>query len=75
MNKHVREQKLGRAVAQNRLMLGLTQREFALRAGVGLRFLRDLEQGKPTIRLDKLMDVLTFLGCHLEIVPRTRSDP
>jgi y4mF family transcriptional regulator len=74
MDNHVREQTLGRAVAQKRLMLGLTQREFALRAGVGLRFLRDLEQGKPTIRLDKLMDVLTFLGCQLEIVPRTRSD-
>ncbi len=45
----------------------LTQVEFAKRAGVGLRFLRELEQGKTTIRLDKLMQVLDFLGFHLEL--------
>jgi len=47
--------------------IGLTQVEFAKRAGVGLRFLRELEQGKPTVRLDKLMQVLDFLGYHLEL--------
>jgi y4mF family transcriptional regulator len=46
---------------------GLTQIEFAARAGVGLRFLRELEQGKSTIRIDKLLQVLDFLGYHLEI--------
>lgn len=46
----------------------LTQREFALRAGVGLRFIRELEQGKKTIRMDKLNQVLEFLGFHLEIL-------
>ena len=46
---------------------GLTQIEFAKRAGVGLRFLRELEQGKTTVRLDKLMQVLDFLGYHLEL--------
>lgn len=45
----------------------LTQIEFAKRAGVGLRFLRELEQGKTTVRLDKLMQVLDFLGYHLEL--------
>jgi len=47
--------------------IGLTQVEFAKRAGVGLRFLRELEQGKTTVRLDKLMQVLDFLGYHLEL--------
>lgn len=46
---------------------GLTQVEFAKRAGVGLRFLRELENGKMTVRLDKLMQVLDFLGYHLEL--------
>ncbi len=46
---------------------GLTQIEFAKRAGVGLRFLRELEQGKTTVRVDKLMQVLNFLGYHLDL--------
>ena len=45
----------------------LTQIEFAKRVGVGLRFLRELEQGKATVRMDKLMQVLDFLGYHLEL--------
>lgn len=51
-----------------RKKLGLNQVDFAKRAGVGLRFLRELEEGKPTVRLDKLNQVLDFLGVHLEIV-------
>lgn len=46
---------------------GLTQIEFAKRAGIGLRFLRELENGKMTVRMDKLMQVLDFLGYHLEL--------
>ncbi len=48
--------------------LGLTQVDFARRVGVGLRFLRELEGGKTTVRLDKLNQVLDFLGVHLELV-------
>ena len=47
---------------------GLTQIEFSKRAGVGLRFIRDLEQGKSSVRLDKVNQVLEFLGHHLEII-------
>ena len=50
----------------------LTQVEFAKRVGVGLRFIRELEQGKSTIRLDKLNQVLEFLGFHLEV---ERNEP
>ncbi len=57
--------------------LGLNQIEFAKRAGVGLRFLRELEKGKATIRLDKLNQVLDFLGIHLELVrdENIKSEP
>ena len=51
-----------------RKQAGLTQVEFAGRVGVGLRFVRDLEQGKQSVRLDKVNQVLKFLGHHLEIV-------
>ena len=51
----------------------LTQMEFAKRVGVGLRFVRDLEQGKPSVRLDKVNQVLKFLGHHLEIVSNHES--
>ena len=49
-----------------RKKLSLNQVDFARRSGVGLRFLRELEKGKTTIRLDKLNQVLDFLGLHLE---------
>ncbi len=55
-------------VKKMRKELGINQIEFAGRAGVGLRFLRELEEGKPTIRLDKLNQVLDFLGAHLEVM-------
>ncbi len=41
---------------------GLTQVDLAERAGVGLRFVRDLEQGKQTLRMDKVNDVLALFG-------------
>lgn len=60
-------------IKQIRKNLKLTQVEFAKRVGVGLRFLRELEQGKPTIRLDKLNQILEFLGCHLEIMRNDKN--
>lgn len=44
----------------------LTQVQLATRAGVGLRFLKELERGKPTVRSDKVRQVLDFFGYHLE---------
>jgi y4mF family transcriptional regulator len=49
-------------VRQRRKKLGYTQEEFALRVGVGLRFLKDLELGKKSVRLDKVNQVLNYLG-------------
>ncbi len=45
----------------------LSQVELAERTGVGLRFVRDLEQGKPTVRLDKVNQVLAIFDCELKI--------
>ncbi len=41
-------------VKKNRKAAGLTQEEFAIRSGLGLRFVRELEQGKETVRMDKV---------------------
>jgi y4mF family transcriptional regulator len=47
---------------------GLTQKDCARRSGVGLRFLRELEDGKPTVRLDKVNQVLHLLGRKVGVV-------
>lgn len=59
--------KIGKFVKENRKKLGLTQKEFAIRSGLGLRFVRDLEQGKLTVRLDKVNQALFMFG--MEVVP------
>ena len=59
---------IGIQIKNMRKSLSLSQIEFAKRTGVGLRFLRELERGKPTVRLDKLNQVLDFLGVHIELV-------
>jgi y4mF family transcriptional regulator len=51
----------------------LTQPELALKAGVGLRFVRDLEQGKNTLRMDKVNDVLRLFGETLGVVALDRE--
>ncbi len=59
---------IGKKIQLLRKKIDLTQEEFAKRVGVGLRFVRDLEQGKSSVRLDKVNQVLEFLGQHLEII-------
>jgi y4mF family transcriptional regulator len=46
----------------------LTQEELAKRSGVGLRFVREVEQGKATVRMDKVNQVLALFGYDLEAV-------
>ena len=47
---------------------GLTQEDLAQKASVGLRFVRDLEQGKQTLRMDKINQVLLLFGCEVGAV-------
>ena len=58
---------LGRAARIARKQLGLTQPQLALAAGVGVRFIVDLEAGKPTLRLENVLRVMHALGGHLLI--------
>ena len=60
-------------VKQKRKQNKLTQPELALKAGVGLRFVRDLEQGKSTLRMDKVNDVLRLFGETLGVVNLDRQ--
>ena len=49
-------------IRESRKAAGLTQEEFAMRSGLGLRFVHDLEQGKETVRLDKVNQALAMFG-------------
>ena len=62
---------LAKFVKEKRNAVKLTQPELAQKAGVGLRFLRDLEQGKKTLRMDKVNQVLRMFGHELEPVDQT----
>lgn len=62
---------LAEFVKGRRKKLKITQVELAERAGVGLRFLRELEQGKPTLRLDKVNQVLDMFG--YEMIPEKKE--
>ena len=59
-------------VKQKRKEAGLTQEEFAMRSGLGLRFVRDLEQGKETVRMDKVNQALAIFG--MEAVPGKKDE-
>ncbi|MCR4708669.1 MAG: helix-turn-helix transcriptional regulator [Clostridiales bacterium] len=61
---------IGEYIKKKRKDAGLTQEEFALRSGLGLRFVRELEQGKETVRLDKVNQALAMFG--MEAAPRIK---
>lgn len=65
---------LSSTVKEKRKEIGLTQEELAQRSGVGLRFIRDLEQGKATLRLDKVNDVLGYFGLEVGVIERRKID-
>jgi y4mF family transcriptional regulator len=58
---------LGTALRAARKTLGLTQADLALAAGVGVRFIVDLEGGKPTVRLEQVLRVVDALGGALAL--------
>ncbi len=58
---------------EKRKLANLTQPELAAKAGVGLRFIRELEQGKTTLRMDKVNQVLKLFGYELGPVPINRQ--
>lgn len=56
---------LSRYVKEMRKQFGLTQIDLSQKSGVGLRFVRELEQGKETLRLDKVNQVLALFGSEM----------
>lgn len=58
-------------IKQKRKQLKLTQPDLAARAGVGLRFVRELEQGKGSVRLDKVNQVLALFGSEMGVVKKS----
>lgn len=61
-------QQISQFVKTKRKNLKLTQEELAQKSGVGLRFLRELKQGKTTLRLDKVNQVLDLFGSKVGVI-------
>ncbi|NLK14742.1 MAG: helix-turn-helix transcriptional regulator [Spirochaetales bacterium] len=66
---------LSTLIRKYRKQANLTQEEFALLSGLGVRFVRELEQGKPTVRLDKVNQALALLGFKMAPVPIQMKEP
>lgn len=64
--------KIAEFIKTNRKAASLTQEEFAVRSGLGLRFIRELEQGKETVRMDKVNVALSMFD--MEAVPGRKDD-
>jgi len=66
--------KLSKFVKKKRKSLGLTQEDLSFKAGVGLRFVRDLEQGKESLQMDKVNQILTLFGHELGPVLKAKDE-
>ena len=64
---------LSATVKSLRKQYGLTQEELSLKSGVGLRFVRELEQGKATLRLDKVNQLLDLFNYEMLPAPKNRD--
>ena len=64
----------GHFVQLNRLKANITQIELAKKAGVGLRFIRDVEQGKKSLRTDTLNKILKLFGAQVGPVPLSKEN-
>jgi len=65
--------RLSQQVKSLRKQYRLTQEGLSYKSGVGLRFVRDLEQGKKTLRMDKVNTVLALFGKELGVVEQVRG--
>ena len=60
-------QAIGQIIRENRKRLGVTQKDLALTSGTGLRFVIDLEKGKETCQIGKVLTVLQTLGIQIAL--------
>ena len=65
---------LSKYVKAMRKQYNLTQVDLSEKSGVGLRLVRELEQGKRTLRLDKVDQILNLFGCEVGVVPMAKTD-
>lgn len=61
-------------VKEKRKEYGLNQMDLSMKSGVGLRFVRELESGKPTVRLDKVNQVLALFEAEVGVRPKERGE-
>lgn len=61
-------------VREKRKEYGLTQLDLSMKTGVGIRFVRELEAGKPTIRLDKANQVLALFEAEVGVQTKDRTE-
>lgn len=66
---------LGVAIRARRRELGVTQKDLAMTSGTGLRFIIDLEKGKPTCQTGKMLQVLQALGLDVSVGGRKDRPP
>jgi y4mF family transcriptional regulator len=64
---------IGAVIRNARKAMGATQSDLALTSGTGLRFISDLENGKPTCQIGKVLTVLQTLGIRVELIPPASS--
>lgn len=64
---------LSKIVKEKRKETGLTQRDLSLKSGLGLRLVREIEQGKTSMRMDKVNQLLALFGLELSETPKIRS--
>lgn len=64
---------LSQTVKELRKEFGMTQEELAMKSGVGLNFVRNLEQGKPTLRMDKVNQLLDLFNYTLVAAPKFKE--
>ena len=65
---------LSKYIKTMRKLYDLTQVDLSEKSGVGLRFVRELEQGKQTLRLDKVNQILNLFGSEVGVVPINKND-
>ena len=65
---------LSKYIKTMRKQYNLTQVDLSEKSGVGLRFVRELEQGKQTLRLDKVNQILNLFGSEVGVVPINKND-
>jgi y4mF family transcriptional regulator len=65
---------VGVVIRESRKRLGVTQKDLALTSGTGLRFIIELEKGKDTCQIGKVLTVIQTLGIRIELTPPAVSD-